>query len=643
MADSESPTDEIDEKSLLEARIKALETDLRQKKDIILAQHFQLEAFLGSSIDALVQMDFDGHITGWNDQAERIFGWSEEEIADKKIEDTIIPERYREAHRKGMKRFLETGESTFMDKVIEIFALHRDGHEFPIEISVSVVDSPDLQEFSAYIRDISERKHAEKVIWNQANFDALTGLPNRNQFQQKLEQEIRSCDRSNQSLALMYLDVDRFKDVNDSLGHDMGDQLLVEISGRLLNVVRETDTVARLSGDEFTIILGNIDDQLSVQPVCQELLDSLSQPFELDNEKVFLTASIGVTFYPQDSKTVEGLQRNADQAIYAAKAEGSSRYSFFKPELQQRARRKRKMIGELRQAIKRKQFEVLYQPVVELKTGNLNKAEALLRWHHPESGLVSPSVFIPIAEETGMISEIGSWVFYQVIEQAYRWREEYNPNFQISFNTSPMQWIDDAASMSLWFSHLKDAGISGHALSVEIPESLLVDARDKITNRLLDFNEAEIQIAIDDFGTGYSSMSNLKRFDIDYLKIDQSFVRNLEQDQNDLALCEASIAMAHKLGIQVVAEGVETEEQAQMLREFGCDFGQGYLYSRPIGVTEFEQLIIDWPARADAGTSKSSRQKSARSKSSKPKSSKSKTSKRKSARSRSDKKPTIQS
>ncbi len=215
MPDTDSPAEEDAEKSLLEARIKALETDLRQKKEIILAQHTKLEAFFESSIDALVQMDFDGHITGWNDQAERIFGWSEEEIADKKIEDTIIPERYREAHRKGMKRFLDSGESTVIDNVIEIHALHRDGHEFPIEISVSVVDSPDLQEFSAYIRDISERKHAEKVIWNQANFDALTGLPNRNQFQQKLEQDIRSCDRSNQSLALVYLDVFAFGDIAD--------------------------------------------------------------------------------------------------------------------------------------------------------------------------------------------------------------------------------------------------------------------------------------------------------------------------------------------------------------------------------------------------------------------------------------------
>jgi diguanylate cyclase (GGDEF)-like protein len=421
MPDTDSPAEEDAEKSLLKARIKALETDLRQKKEIILAQHTKLEAFFDSSIDALVQMDFDGHITGWNQQAAKIFGWTADEILDQRIENTIIPVRYRAAHRKGMKRFLDTGESTVLNTLIEIHALHRNGHEFPVEMSLSVLDSPDLQEFNAYIRDISERKHAETVIWNQANFDSLT---------------------------------------NDSLGHDMGDLLLIEIANRLKKVVREIDTVSRLSGDEFTIILGNIDDQLSVQPICQELLDTLAQPFQLDNEKVFLTASIGVTFYPQDSKDIENLQRNADQAMYAAKAEGSNRFNFFTPELQQRALRKRKMIGDLRKAIDNQQFKIYYQPIVDLSQDKPIKAEALLRWHHPESGMVSPAVFIPIAEETGLISEIGSWVFYNAIEKAGQWRERFNPDFQISINTSSRQWIDEAAAMNQWFAHLDELGIS---------------------------------------------------------------------------------------------------------------------------------------------------------------------------------------
>jgi diguanylate cyclase (GGDEF)-like protein/PAS domain S-box-containing protein len=604
MTEIDSAEDENDEKSLLEERVKALEVDLRQKKEIILAQHNKLEAFFDSSIDAVVQMDFDGYITGWNHQAEKVFGWSAEEILDQTIEQTIIPERYREAHKKGMKRFLESGKTSVMNSLIEIHALHRDGHEFPIELSVSVIDSADLQEFSAYIRDISERKHAETVIWNQANFDSLTSLPNRNLFLQKLEHEIRSCDRSNLSLALLYIDLDRFKDVNDSLGHDMGDLLLIEISSRLKKTIREIDTVSRLSGDEFTVILGQINDQLSVQPVCQQILNVLAEPYQLDNEKVFLTASIGVTFYPGDSKKIEALQRNGDQAMYAAKGEGRNRYHFFTPELQQRALRKRKMIKDLREAMQQQQFEIYYQPIIDLHSGMLNKAEALLRWHHPESGLVSPSVFIPIAEESGLISEIGNWVFYTATEQVSRWREQFDIDFQVSINTSPLQWIDEAAAMSEWFSHLQQADISGQAIAVEITEGLLMDASDQITNRLLDFHDAEIQISIDDFGTGYSSLSYLKQFDIDYLKIDQSFVRNLDHDQNDLALCEAIIVMAHKLGIKVVAEGVETNTQDQILKDFACDYAQGYFYSRPVPVRNFEMLLTDMPVKCSSAAKK---------------------------------------
>jgi PAS domain S-box-containing protein len=550
----DSAEDENDEKTLLEAKLKAMEADLRQKKEIILAQHSKLEAFFDSSIDAVVQMDFDGHITGWNHQAEKIFGWSADEILDLTIVQTLIPERYRDAHNKGMKRFLTTGQTSVMNDLIEIHALHRDGHEFPVELSVSVIDSTDLQEFNAYIRDISERKHAETVIWNQANFDSLTSLPNRNLFLQKLEHEI---------------------------------------SSRLKKAIREIDTVSRLSGDEFTIILGQINDQLSVQPICQQILEVLAEPYQLDNEKVFLTASIGVTFYPGDSKNIEVLQRNGDQAMYAAKGEGRNRYHFFTPELQQRAVRKRHMFKDLREAIEQQQFEIYYQPIIDMQDDTVNKAEALLRWHHPASGLVSPSGFIPIAEETGLISEIGSWVFYTAAEQVSLWRKQFEADLQVSINTSPLQWIDEAAAMSEWLAHLEQAGISGHAIAVEITEGLLMDARDQITNRLLDFHDAEIQIAIDDFGTGYSSLSYLKQFDIDYLKIDQSFVRNLDHDQNDLALCEAIIVMAHKLGIKVIAEGVETGTQNRILKDFGCDFGQGYFYSRPVPARDFEALLAE--------------------------------------------------
>jgi diguanylate cyclase (GGDEF)-like protein/PAS domain S-box-containing protein len=591
MPQSDPLQEDTDNINLLESKVAALETDLRQKKEIILAQHSKLEAFFETSIDAVVQMDFDGYITGWNHQAEKIFGWSAEEILEQTIEQTIIPERYREGHRIGMQRYLDSGETTVLNKLIEIHALHRDGHEFPVELSISVIDSPDLQEFNAYIRDISKRKQAETIIWNKANFDSLTSLPNRDLFLQRLEHEALSCDRSKLSLALLYIDLDHFKEINDSMGHDMGDRLLVEVSSRLKNAVREIDTVSRLSGDEFTIILGQIDDQLSVQRICQKLLDTLSEPLKLDNEIVHQTASIGVSLYPDDTIDTDILQHNADQAMYSAKASGRNRYQFYTLELQQRAERKRQMTADLREAVNQSQFEVYYQPIVNLLDDSMIRAEVLLRWHHPQAGMVSPAVFIPIAEETGLINEIGNWVFYQAAQQVTLWRTQFDIDFQISVNTSPLQWIEESGSMNQWFTHLVEQGIDGTALCVEITEGLLMDANDRITNRLLEFRDANIQVSIDDFGTGYSSLSYLKHFDIDYLKIDQSFVRNLDQGQNDLALCEAMIVMAHKLGIQVIAEGVETKSQDQILRGIGCDYGQGYLYSRPMSAIDFTALI----------------------------------------------------
>ncbi len=585
--------DPSEDRSCLRSRLARLEASLDEKDAVIAAQNSKLSAYYESSIDALVQIDTDGIITGWNGRAERIFGWRSDEILGCRLEETIIPPRYRQAHVDGMRKFIETGEGKVIGTLIEIHALHRDGHEFPVELSISLIESSHSREFSAYIRDISERKHAETVIWNQANFDALTSLPNRNLFLHRLEQEIRGAERQNESIALLYVDLDRFKDVNDSLGHDMGDLLLIEISSRLKAAVRDNDTVARLSGDEFAIILSRLDDPLVVERICVELLESLARPYPLDNEIVYLTASIGITIYPDDSQHPEMLQKNADQAMYAAKASGRNRYHYFTIELEQQAQRRRQLIRDLRTAIERRQFEVYYQPIVEIGSDRLTKAEALLRWHHPDDGIVSPATFIPVAEECGLIAKIGDWVFYRATEQVRQWRERYGIDFQVSINTSPQQWLDNVAAMNDWFGHLDKTGLAGQAVTVEITEGLLMDVSETVTNRLLDFRDARVQVSIDDFGTGYSSLSYLKQFDIDYLKIDQSFVRNLEQDPNDLALCEAIIVMAHKLGIQVIAEGVETAAQLEALRTFGCDYAQGYFYSKPLPANDLERLLAN--------------------------------------------------
>jgi len=282
---------------------------------------------------------------------------------------------------------------------------------------------------------------------------------------------------------------------------------------------------------------------------------------------------------------------NADSAMYRAKFAGRNNYKYYSETMRTKSLHRLDLENEIRKALDNNQFQLFYQPKVDAETWELVGAEALLRWHHPQSGLISPAVFIPLAEETGLINQIGDWVFDQACAQLRHWRNTFGIEFQISVNTSLLQWIDASAPMNRWFSHLDEQGISGAALHVEFTEALLMNAGDRITNRLLDLREAGVPLVIDDFGTGYSSLSSLKQFDIDSIKIDQSFVRNIERDKNDRDLCEAIIVMAHKLGIEVVAEGVETREQDRILRDFGCDYAQGYLYSRPVPAIDLTALI----------------------------------------------------
>jgi len=445
------------------------------------------------------------------------------------------------------------------------------------------------------LTDISRLKESEEVIWNQANFDSLTGLPNRRMFYDRLEQEVKKTHRTGLNLALIFLDLDRFKEVNDTLGHDQGDILLKEASKRLLRCVRESDTVARLGGDEFIIILGDLDDAGIVERVAQKILAELLEPFKLDREIAYVAASLGVTFYPEDAKNLDDLMKNVDQAMYAAKNLGGNRYSYFTPSMQVSAQARMQMANDLRSAIADEQFWLVYQPIVELKSGRITKAEALVRWHHPTRGMISPAEFIPVAEDTGLIIEIGEWVFHEAVNQVNFWRKTISKDFQISINKSPAQFHNEIKLPNTWFEYLAELGLPGQSVVVEITEGLLLDASEHVTKRLLEFRDAGVQVSLDDFGTGYSSLSYLKKFDIDYLKIDKSFVANLAPDSDDLALCEAIIVMAHKLGIKVIAEGVETAVQSDLLLAAGCDFGQGYFFSRPVKAEEFERLFTDLP------------------------------------------------
>jgi diguanylate cyclase (GGDEF)-like protein/PAS domain S-box-containing protein len=569
--------------ALLEERKRA-ESALAESKE-------RFFTIIETALDAVVQMDSDGIITGWNAQAERTFGWPRQEAIGRAMDETIIPHQYREAHVRGLKHFLATGEGAILNSQVEMQAMHRDGHEFPVELSIVPIKMAGKYEFSAFINDITGRKKSEDLIWKQANFDQLTGLPNRHMFYDRLAQETRKADRTGLIVVLLYIDLDRFKEVNDTLGHSMGDILLVDAARRIGACVRETDTVARLGGDEFIIVLTDLNDAGRIDALTQNILHELAEPFRLGSEVAYISASIGITLYPHDAAGMEELVKNADQAMYAAKNAGRNRFSYFTQAMQQTAQTRLKLSNDLHGAVAGRQFEVHYQPIVELATGRIHKAEALIRWRHPVRGLVGPAEFIPVAEESGLILEIGDWVFREAANRVKRWRALYDREFQISVNMSPVQFRGARDPCREWPTYLRELDLPGQSVVIEITEGLLLEAEQGVMDKLLRFHEAGIQISLDDFGTGYSALSYLQKFDIDYLKIDQSFTRNLAPGSSSMALSEAIIMMAHRLGMKVIAEGVETQAQRELLANAGCNYVQGYLFSRPVAAEEFEKLL----------------------------------------------------
>jgi diguanylate cyclase (GGDEF)-like protein len=430
---------------------------------------------------------------------------------------------------------------------------------------------------------------SEKQIWLEANFDPLTGLPNRRLFYDRLRQEIMRADHSKNSIALLFMDLDKFKDVNDTIGHAQGDSLLIEAARRILACVHATDTVARWGGDEFMVILPKYGERVHIERIAGEIVKSLSQPFALGNDMSYLSVSIGIALYPDGATDSEELIKHADQAMYSAKDEGGGRYNYFAQSMQTEAREKQALTRDLRHALSRHELEVYYQPIVDMSSGQIHKAEALLRWKHPARGMVSPVTFIPLAEESGLILEIGNWVFDQVITQIQHWNQLYGYFMEVSVNMSPRQFEHD--SSNIWMERLNSERLPKKCIVVEITEGLLIKDSSKVKQRLEEFHLNGIDVSIDDFGTGFSALSYLKLFDIDYLKIDRSFVMNLTEDESDKALVKAIITMAHSLEIKTIAEGVETEAQRDILISFGCDYVQGYLYSRPVPVIEFGKLL----------------------------------------------------
>jgi diguanylate cyclase (GGDEF)-like protein len=498
--------------------------------------------------------------------------------------ETILPDNFSwQAHV----------DSVIENKGIVLEGEHRrkDGSTYPAEISVNYISQNENNYMVAIVRDISDRKANEQLIWQQANFDLLTGLANRCMLHSSLSDSLKKSLRTGKSVAVLCLDLDHFKDINDRFGHAFGDKILREVATRIKACVRDTDTVARVGGDEFTILMGDLEDNESTIRVAENIINEISKSFNSGLIKNYITVSIGIAFHPKDTEDAEILLKYADQAMYVAKKLGRKRYHLFNQSIQASINARSWMNEELRASLNKQNFHLMFQPIIDLKTGKCRSAEALIRWIHPEKGAIDTSQFIAAAEENGMICDIGDWVFHQVAEQLKIWRGMFGEDFQISVNTSPIQLRNFSQNLKKWCQHLEKMNIAGNGIIIELTEGTIMDLNKGANEVLSLFRTKGIQIAIDDFGTGYSSLSYLKKLDVDYVKIDQSFVQNLTDNSDDVALCEAIIVLAHKLNLKVIAEGIETIEQARKLTAMGCDFGQGYYFSRGVLACSFEDYL----------------------------------------------------
>lgn len=440
----------------------------------------------------------------------------------------------------------------------------------------------------------------EKHLAQLAYYDSLTGLPNRRLFHDRLSQALNRAKRNEKLVGIMFLDLDHFKDINDTLGHLFGDRLLQEVTKRLLELVRTDDTVARLGGDEFTIILENLSNIVDAESVAEKILHALRRPFQLGEHEVYVTTSIGITLYPMDDNDIEKLIMNADGAMFQAKSHGRNTYELYTAKIFSDAAERLALETAFRKAVGAEdfllqyqpEFTLHYQPEIDRYSGEVVGAEALVRWQHPELGLLSPGHFISLAEETGLIVRLGEWVLRTACKQAVAWRKAGFPAFQVAVNVSALQFRNRDIVQQIG-KILEETGLEARYLELELTESMIFDNNEGLITILRDLKTMGITLSIDDFGTGHSSLSNLQLLPVDKVKIDVSFIRNITANEHDATIVLGIIEMAHKLGLKVVAEGVETEAQLAYLHSHGCDIMQGYHLSRPMAANDFEALLVN--------------------------------------------------
>jgi diguanylate cyclase (GGDEF)-like protein/PAS domain S-box-containing protein len=585
---------QIEPRELMRALRYAIERKLIE--ETLFAEKERAQVTLDSIGDAVICNDLEGKITFLNVVAEKMTGWSLDEAIGQPMTQAfrVVDATTRVTIPNPMEQAMS--ENRVLQIPSNSILIRRDGSEVPVEDSVSPIRDRERQVIGAVIvfRDVSTTRAMKEQMAHSAHHDFLTGLPNRLLLNDRLNQAIAQAERHGHLVAVLFLDLDGFKHINDSLGHPMGDKLLQSIAVRLVANVRAPDTVSRQGGDEFVVLLPEVASAGEAATTARRMLEAVAGAHLVGQHDLRVTTSIGVSIFPDDGTDAETLIKNADTAMYQAKENGRQNYQFFAAAMNVRAVERQLIEEHLRRALERNEFVLNYQPKVDLKTGAITGAEALLRWTHPTLGPISPAVFIPIAEDSGLILPIGTWVLREACRQAREWMDAGLPAMTIAVNVSAMQFRNEEFLESL-LAILDETGLDPRSLEVEVTESGLMKRAEFTASVLQTLRGKGIQVAIDDFGTGYSSLSYLRKFPLDSLKIDQSFVRQITTKPNETMIVSAIISMAQSLSLRVIAEGVETAEELAFLQAHGCEEAQGYYFSRPIPATAFASLLKSRP------------------------------------------------
>lgn len=567
-------------------------TDISEYIELEL-KHKQQSKILEHIHESVISTDLEGTITSYNRGSFVLLGYTEEEIIGKNI--LQIYDKQNPYDFGALIKIMEKSS----DYDIEGFLIKKDGSKVICDISLSSINDEDgnLIGIVGYSQDITEKKSAERllkkqamILNHQANHDHLTDLPNRTLFKDRLNQAVAISSRNKDKFALFFIDLDNFKKINDSLGHLVGDRVLIEASHRLQSALRAEDTLARLGGDEFTIILKDVKSLQSASVVADKIIQLMKEPIQIDGHTLFISSSIGISMFPDDSTDEENLIKFADTAMYKAKEEGRDNYQFYSSDMTAMAFERVVMESSLRTAIEEDQFVVYFQPQINALDESIIGMEALIRWQHPEIGLVPPGKFIPIAEESGLIIEIDRIVMRKAMEQFVAWyKEGLNPG-TLALNLA-MKQLNESSFIETLLSKMKNIGFKAEWLELEVTEGQVMNNPDASIDKLNKISDIGVELAIDDFGTGYSSLAYLKKFPLDKLKIDQSFVRDTPDDEDDVAITKAIIALAKSLNLKLIAEGVETIEQRNFMIENGCFSIQGYFYYKPMPIEEVTELL----------------------------------------------------